>query len=123
MVGPAFGTSRLVEAVSDPPNLLLFMPDQLRADCVGAFGNDVVHTPAIDALAARGVRFTNTYSQHSVCAQSRISMFTGLYPHVNGHRSLEYLLAPDEPNIFAACSRPGITSRWQAHAVTCSAPA
>jgi arylsulfatase A-like enzyme len=107
MVGPAFGTSRLVEAVSDPPNLLLFMPDQLRADCVGAFGNDVVHTPAIDALAARGVRFTNTYSQHSVCAQSRISMFTGLYPHVNGHRSLEYLLAPDEPNIFARLQSAG----------------
>jgi len=29
------------------PNLLLFMPDQLRADAVGAFGNGVVHTPNI----------------------------------------------------------------------------
>jgi arylsulfatase A-like enzyme len=77
------------------------MPDQLRADCVGAFGNDVVHTPTIDALAARGVRFENAYSQHSVCAQSRISMFTGLYPHVAGHRSLEHLLAAHEPNVFA----------------------
>lgn len=83
------------------PNLLLFMPDQLRADCVGAFGNDVVRTPAIDALAARGVRFVNAYAQHSVCAQSRISMFTGLYPHVAGHRTLEHLLAPHEPSIFA----------------------
>ncbi len=80
-------------------NLLLFMPDQLRADCVGVFGNGVVHTPALDALAARGVRFTNVYSQHSVCAQSRISMFTGLYPHVAGHRTLEHLLAPHEPNV------------------------
>jgi arylsulfatase A-like enzyme len=84
----------------DRPNLLLFMPDQLRADCVGAFGNGVVRTPAIDALAARGVTFTNAYSQHSVCAQSRISMFTGSYPHVAGHRTLEHLLAPHEPNIF-----------------------
>ncbi len=33
------------------PNLLLFMPDQLRADAVGAFGNPVVQTPSIDALA------------------------------------------------------------------------
>jgi len=87
--------------VTDRPNLLLFMPDQLRADCVGAFGNDVVHTPAIDELAAQGVRFTNAYSQHSVCTQSRISMFTGWYPHVAGHRTLEHLLAPDEPNVFA----------------------
>jgi arylsulfatase A-like enzyme len=87
--------------MTDRPNLLLFMPDQLRADCVGAFGNDVVRTPAIDALAARGVRFENAYSQHSVCTQSRISMFTGLYPHVSGHRSLEHLLAAHEPTIFA----------------------
>jgi arylsulfatase A-like enzyme len=86
--------------VSDRPNLLLFMPDQLRADAVGAFGNPVVRTPNVDALAARGVRFANAYSQHSVCAQSRISMFTGWYPHVAGHRSLEHLLAPDEPNVF-----------------------
>ncbi len=77
------------------------MPDQLRADAVGAFGNDVVRTPSIDALAADGVRFTNAYSQHSVCAESRISMFTGWYPHVAGHRTLEYLLAPHEPNVFA----------------------
>jgi arylsulfatase A-like enzyme len=82
------------------PNLLLFMPDQLRADAVGAFGNPVVQTPNIDALAADGVRFSNAYSQHSVCAQSRISMFTGWYPHVAGHRTLEHLLAEYEPNVF-----------------------
>jgi arylsulfatase A-like enzyme len=76
------------------------MPDQLRADCVGAFGNDVVATPNIDALAARGTRFENAYSQHSVCSQSRISMFTGWYPHVNGHRGLSQLLQPWEPNVF-----------------------
>jgi arylsulfatase A-like enzyme len=83
------------------------MPDQLRADGVGAFGNPVVRTPTIDALAERGVRFANAYSQHSVCAQSRMSMFTGRYPHVAGHRSLEYLLAPDEPNVFTRLREAG----------------
>lgn len=84
----------------DRPNLLLFMPDQLRADAVGVFGNPVVRTPNIDALATEGVRFANAYGQHSVCSQSRISMFTGWYPHVAGHRSLDHLLAPHEPNVF-----------------------
>jgi arylsulfatase A-like enzyme len=84
----------------DRPNLLLFMPDQLRADAVGVLGNPVVQTPNIDRLAATGTRFTEAYSQHSACAQSRISMFTGLYPHVAGHRTLEHLLGPDEPNLF-----------------------
>lgn len=88
-------------------NILLFMPDQLRADCLGAFGNSVVHTPAVDALAHGGVRFANAFSQHSVCAQSRISMFTGWYPHVAGHRTLDHLLAPHEPNIFARLRNSG----------------
>lgn len=82
------------------PNLLLFMPDQLRADAVGAFGNAVAKTPNIDALAARGTRFDNAFGQHTVCSQSRISMFTGWYPHVAGHRTLSHLLQPHEPNVF-----------------------
>ncbi len=93
--------------MTERKNILLFMPDQLRADCVGAFGNPVVRTPSIDALAGRGVRFTNVYSQHSVCAPSRISMFTGLYPHVAGHRTLEHLLAPGEPNVLARLRESG----------------
>jgi arylsulfatase A-like enzyme len=91
----------------DRPNVLLFMPDQLRADCVGVFGNPVVRTPTIDALAERGVVFANAYSQHSTCAQSRISMFTGWYPHVAGHRTLEHLLAPDELTVFARLREAG----------------
>lgn len=97
----------MLHPVNERPNVLLFMPDQLRADCVGAFGNPVVQTPAIDALAARGVRFDRAYSQHSVCTQSRISMFTGLYPHASGHRTLEHLLGPDEPNVFARLRSAG----------------
>ncbi len=82
------------------PNLLLFMPDQLRVDAVGAFGNPVAKTPHIDALAERGTRFANAFGQHTVCSQSRISMFTGWYPHVAGHRTLSHLLQPHEPNVF-----------------------
>jgi arylsulfatase A-like enzyme len=90
--------------MTELPNVLLFMPDQLRADGVGAFGNPVVRTPKIDALAERGVRFTNACSQHRVCAQSRISMFTGWYPHVAGHRPLEHLL---DRSIAAPLERAG----------------
>lgn len=89
------------------PNLLLFMPDQLRADSVGCFGSDVASTPHIDALASSGVRFDQAFAQHSVCTQSRISMFTGWYPHTSGHRSLTYLLRPDEPNVFRALHEHG----------------
>jgi arylsulfatase A-like enzyme len=94
------------------PNLVLFMPDQLRADAVGAFGNPVVRTPAIDRLAARGTVFTNAYSQHSVCSPSRASMFTGWYPHVAGKRTLTNLIKRWEPNLFRYLKEDGYHVAW-----------
>jgi arylsulfatase A-like enzyme len=83
------------------PNLVLFMPDQLRADALGCFGSPFARTPAFDALAARGVCCTDASSQHSVCGPSRVSIMTGWYPHVAGHRTLDNLLKPWEPNLLA----------------------
>ncbi|ENH67099.1 Choline-sulfatase [Fusarium oxysporum f. sp. cubense race 1] len=51
----------------------------------------------------------------SVCSQSRCSMFTGTYPHVSGHRSLENLIKPWEPNIFRSLKESG-------YHVACLAP-
>lgn len=76
------------------------MPDQLRFDAVGCFGNRVARTPNIDALAARGTRFSNAFGQHSVCSPSRVSIMTGWYPHTHGHRSLTHLLKPWDPNLL-----------------------
>lgn len=91
------------------PNLLIFMPDQLRYDSLGCTGdgNGPVHTRNIDAFARRGTRFTNCFTQASVCSQSRCSMFTGTYPHVSGHRSLEHLIKPWEPNMFRSLKESG----------------
>lgn len=94
------------------PNLLMFMPDQLRADAVGCFGSPVARTPNIDALAARGVRFDHAYSQHSVCGPSRVSLMTGWYPHVAGHRTLTHLLKPWEPNMFQLLKDAGYHVAW-----------
>ena len=81
------------------PNLLLFMPDQLRADALGCFGSSVALTPNYDALAERGVCCNDAFSQHTVCGPSRVSLMTGWYPHVQGHRTLDNLLKPWEPNM------------------------
>lgn len=82
------------------PNVVIFMTDQQRVDAIGAFGNPVVRTPNIDALAARGVRFDSAWGQHPVCGPSRVSLMTGWYPHVAGHRTLDNLLGLDEPNLL-----------------------
>jgi arylsulfatase A-like enzyme len=60
-------------------NVLFILCDQLRADHLSCYGHPVLHTPAIDALAERGVRFTNGFVQSGVCGPSRMSYYTGRY--------------------------------------------
>jgi len=85
---------------SNKMNFVFFMPESLRADSIGCMGNEVVRTPNMDNIAEEGVIFSNCFAQHTVCSPSRCSMFTGLYPHTNGHRTLTYLLQPHEENLF-----------------------
>ena len=61
------------------PNVLLITLDQFRADCLGAAGHPLVRTPALDRLAAEGVRFTNHVSNCAPCAPGRASLLTGLW--------------------------------------------
>ncbi len=60
-------------------NILFIMCDQLRWDYLGCMGHPHLKTPNIDALAARGVIFENTYCQAPLCGPSRMSMYTGRY--------------------------------------------
>ncbi len=60
------------------------MADQLRFDYLSCNGHPHLQTPHIDALAARGVRFTNTYVQSPVCGPSRMSAYTGRYVRSHG---------------------------------------
>ena len=62
---------------AEPFNVLLIIADDLR-DTVGCYGNAQVHTPNIDRLAQRGVRFDHAYVQYPVCNPSRTSFLTGL---------------------------------------------
>ncbi|MFT4714225.1 MAG: arylsulfatase A-like enzyme [Candidatus Azotimanducaceae bacterium] len=98
--------------MTERPNILMFMPDQLRADCVGCFGNPFVQTPNIDALAKRGTRFDNAWVNHPVCGPSRVNLMTGWYPHTRGHRTLTHLLTSDEPNLLKYLKEDGYQVAW-----------
>lgn len=65
-------------------NVLFIMADQLRWDYLGCTGHPTIRTPHIDALAARGVRFSNAFVQGSVCGASRMSTYTGRYVTSHG---------------------------------------
>jgi arylsulfatase A-like enzyme len=65
-------------------NILFIMCDQLRWDYLSCAGHPRLHTPNIDALAARGVRFSRAYVQSPVCGPSRMSFYTGRYVQSHG---------------------------------------
>src|ERR1700743_2458829 len=65
------------------------MCDQLRYDYLGCTGHPTLETPNIDAMAKRGVLFSNAYVQSPICGPSRMSFYTGRYKpshcsHLNG---------------------------------------
>ncbi|WP_195940285.1 sulfatase-like hydrolase/transferase [Romboutsia sp. 1001713B170131_170501_G6] len=66
-------------------NIILILSDQQRYDTISAYGlNDICKTPNIDALADEGMKFTNAFTSSPICAPSRASVMTGLYPHNHG---------------------------------------
>jgi arylsulfatase A-like enzyme len=61
-------------------NFVLILVDDLGWTDLGCFGSDFYETPAIDRLAAEGMRFTNAYSACTVCSPTRAAVMTGKYP-------------------------------------------
>ena len=67
-----------------PPNVLLLMSDQHRADLMSCVGNSLVPTPGIDKIASAGMLLENTYCPYPLCVASRMSFLTSLYAHNSG---------------------------------------
>lgn len=97
----------------DRPHLLLFNPDQWRADVIGLHGNPAAVTPTLDRLISQeAVSFRRTFSQATVCTPSRCSLMTGWYPHVRGHRTMFHMLQPEEPMLLRELKQAGYYVWW-----------
>lgn len=68
------------------PNIIYIMTDQQTATAMSCVSNENLHTPNMDKLAQRGVRFENAYCAHPLSGPSRAAMFTG---HTSGEVGLD----------------------------------
>jgi arylsulfatase A-like enzyme len=68
------------------PNVLLISIDTLRADRLGSYGYTAAATPTLDALAARGLRFTKASTVTPLTLPAHTSLLTGLFPTKHGVR-------------------------------------
>lgn len=66
------------------PNIVLIISDDHGREALGCYGNPVVKTPHLDALAAEGIRFSHSFCTTASCAPSRSVVLTGLHNHTNG---------------------------------------
>ncbi|QGP79417.1 sulfatase-like hydrolase/transferase [Sphingobium sp. CAP-1] len=84
LIGGAAGLAAASTALARPargerPNILWLVSED-NNPFIGAYGDKLAHTPAIDALAAKGLLYRHVYSNAPVCAPSRFGILTGVYP-------------------------------------------
>ena len=80
MVLVLFGCSPKVQETNSPkPNIIYIFTDQQHANMMSCAGNKWVNTPAMDYIAAHGIRFTRAYTPNPVCSPARVSLMTGRF--------------------------------------------
>ena len=86
----------LAAAAPAKPNILLITVDTLRADHLGCYGDKGIRTPAIDALAARGVLFARAFAHTPSTLASHANILLGLTPNAHGvHDNSNFIVRED----------------------------
>ena len=95
------------------PNILLICADQMRADCVGAYGeNSQTRTPNIDAMVARGTSFPYAMTNQPLCSPARACMITGRYAVEAGEWKLAVGMDWSLPTLASVLRENGYTTNF-----------
>ncbi len=93
------------------PNFIIIIDDQHNSKYMGWTGEgEGIRTPGLDRLASQSVTFTNAYANCPVCAPSRHSMYTGLYPSEHGVILNDMKLRDDLPTLMTLLAEAGYTT-------------
>jgi len=95
---------------SSVPNIVLILADDLGYGDLGCFGQKVLKTPRLDAMARQGMRFTQFYAGCTVCAPSRSVMLTGKHcghTVVRGNSTAPVVIQPGQPTLASVLKQAG----------------
>lgn len=93
--------------MTDRPNILVVMADQMKATASHLYGNSFCRTPALEQLAREGVLFQHAFTPHPLCVPARVSFWTGQYSHAHGARRNETLMPAAATHAFAIWKEAG----------------
>lgn len=95
------------------PHIIIFNPDQFRADALHHMGCGASVTPNLDRTVAEdGISFRNAFCQNPVCTPSRCSFMSGWYTHVTGHRTMYHMMRKHEPVLLKILKDNGYFVWW-----------
>lgn len=111
LAGLAVWRLRARAHASPARDIILITIDTTRADALGYAGNDRVKTPFIDALAGRGIVFTNAHAHNVVTFPSHVNILTGLYAYQHGvHDNAGFVLDPKYLTVATRLRQAGYTT-------------
>ena len=97
-VGASFylgGCGQVKRSSCKRPNIVFIMADDLGFGDLGCYGQQVMKTPRLDQMAAKGIRFTDCYAGAHMCAPSRATLLTGKH---EGHSSVREIWVRQDYN-------------------------
>lgn len=111
VASPALLCVGLLAEVEPAPNVVVITIDTLRADHLGCYGDKLIHTPNIDALASEAVRFERAYTPVPVTLPAHTVIFTGTYPTRSGmHDFSGNKLSPSQLTLASVLKQHGYTT-------------
>lgn len=106
------GLTAKAQINTNPPNVVIILPDMWRGQALGCMGNPDVRTPCLDQLAAEGILFRKIFANTPLCCPGRANLWTGTYASRNGMVANDLRLRETQTTLGELFSAAGYTTGY-----------